>query len=511
VEASGEALDALVIKDAGGTLTPEKAFELVSALRQEFTTIPIHIHTHDTWGNRQLTLLEAIRANGNGGPIVVDLAVGKGTLSAPFAQPDLRDFLRLVKGSPWQNDIPVDMQKLAELEHLIAEDIMPKYPKPIAVSTQERWDLVAARMPGGMKTNMDRDFLTIFRGTESNGKSIPGWAKQIKERYKIEMYTNGGELTPDGAAFRAAIYQLVFAEMKRVTTDLGEISLVTPTSQRVGTQSMNQVINWMMAGWLTPRRTPVGFVLEPNEHFPKESRVAQYSGPMHPDLVNYYVTWTQEPELQRLYPGANRDLIIKAFQELKDPDIDLDKIRAAVNPTSEDKSVNPSLIREAFGGFYPAIYQATHKPYIDQTVVKIKKAWKGTGEPSRAAVLDIAQKFNLNILQSPEELDQRIKEAMEAHPGITESRQDFLTWSLFPKDAFHLFSSRLAMSEKMDWVNLFGMGVVPKPEGGFVPTGVFYQWLEDMPKLDVIRMFAETIRSKWDSREKTFTELSSAS
>ncbi|MBI4394578.1 MAG: hypothetical protein HY583_00115, partial [Candidatus Omnitrophica bacterium] len=82
-------LDSLVIKDAAGLLEPKTVFALVKGLREAGITIPIQLHTHDTFGNRELVVLEFIRAGGN----IIDFGISKDVLSSPFAQPDLYDFL----------------------------------------------------------------------------------------------------------------------------------------------------------------------------------------------------------------------------------------------------------------------------------------------------------------------------------------------------------------------------------------------------------------------------------
>jgi pyruvate carboxylase len=40
----------LSVKDMAGLLTPQSATLLIGALRKEFPTVPIHVHTHDTLG-----------------------------------------------------------------------------------------------------------------------------------------------------------------------------------------------------------------------------------------------------------------------------------------------------------------------------------------------------------------------------------------------------------------------------------------------------------------------------
>ncbi|MDN5606288.1 MAG: pyruvate carboxylase, partial [Kocuria sp.] len=73
----------LAIKDMAGLLRPEAARRLVSALREKFPTIPVHLHTHDTAGGQLATLLAASDA----GVDAVDVACAAlaGTTSQPSA------------------------------------------------------------------------------------------------------------------------------------------------------------------------------------------------------------------------------------------------------------------------------------------------------------------------------------------------------------------------------------------------------------------------------------------
>ena len=49
----------LCIKDMAGLLKPAAATQLISALRQEFPSLPMHVHTHDTAGTGVASMLAA--------------------------------------------------------------------------------------------------------------------------------------------------------------------------------------------------------------------------------------------------------------------------------------------------------------------------------------------------------------------------------------------------------------------------------------------------------------------
>jgi pyruvate carboxylase len=66
-----------------GLLKPQSARVLISALREKYPDVPIHVHTHDTAGAGVASMLAAIEA----GADVVDVAVD--TMSGMTSQPSM--------------------------------------------------------------------------------------------------------------------------------------------------------------------------------------------------------------------------------------------------------------------------------------------------------------------------------------------------------------------------------------------------------------------------------------
>jgi pyruvate carboxylase len=73
----------LAIKDMAGLLKPKAATMLVSALRERFPDLPIHVHTHDTAGVGVATMLACAEA----GADIVDGAID--AMSGLTSQPSL--------------------------------------------------------------------------------------------------------------------------------------------------------------------------------------------------------------------------------------------------------------------------------------------------------------------------------------------------------------------------------------------------------------------------------------
>merc|ERR550537_1440862 len=92
----------LAIKDMAGLLTPAAATKLVSALREKFPDVPIHVHTHDTAGLGVAAMLAAAQA----GADIVDVATD--AMSGLTAQPSLGAFINAWKGKAGKGEVAMD-------------------------------------------------------------------------------------------------------------------------------------------------------------------------------------------------------------------------------------------------------------------------------------------------------------------------------------------------------------------------------------------------------------------
>ena len=186
----------LCIKDMAGLLTPYKATELVTALK-ESVDIPIDLHTHYTSGVASMTYLKAVEA----GVDIIDTAM------SPFAlgtsQPATEVMVETFKGTPY--DTGFDQKLLAEIADYFrpirdeALDSGLLNPKNLGVNIKT----LLYQVPGGMLSNL---------------------TSQLKEQGAEDKF-----------------YE-VLEEVPRVRKDLGEPPLVTPSSQIVGTQAVFNVL-----------------------------------------------------------------------------------------------------------------------------------------------------------------------------------------------------------------------------------------------------------------------------
>jgi pyruvate carboxylase subunit B len=187
--------DSLCIKDMAGLMAPEDAYTLIKALKKELK-IPIQLHSHYTSGMASMTFLKAIEA----GVDIIDTAL------APFAlrtsHPAIEPMVAALAGTP--RDTGLDLPTLFELG-IYFESIAPKYrdflnqTRMAVIDT----DVLRHQIPGGMISNL---------------------VSQLKEANALDRLDE------------------VYDEIPRVRKDLGYPPLVTPTSQIVGMQAVQNVL-----------------------------------------------------------------------------------------------------------------------------------------------------------------------------------------------------------------------------------------------------------------------------
>ncbi|MFQ5826574.1 MAG: pyruvate carboxylase subunit B [Dehalococcoidia bacterium] len=187
--------DSLCIKDMAGLIAPYDAYELIKALKVELR-IPVQLHTHYTSGMASMSYLKAIEA----GVDVIDTAL------APFAlrssQPAVEPIVVALQGTP--RDSGLDLGHLLKLGHYI-EEIAPKYRDYLAATKMSVIDtqVLLHQVPGGMLSNL---------------------TAQLREADALDRIEE------------------VYAELPRTRKELGYPPLVTPTSQIVGIQAVQNVL-----------------------------------------------------------------------------------------------------------------------------------------------------------------------------------------------------------------------------------------------------------------------------
>ena len=186
----------IAIKDMAGIMTPAEAYDLVSALKDALD-LPIVVHTHCTTGMAYMTYLKAVEA----GADVIDTAISP--FSGGTSQPATETLAVALKGLGYEVDL--DEPTLYEIADYF-KPIRAKYLEdgtlnPISLTTDTQ--CLNYQIPGGMLSNL---------------------LSQLEMLNSLDKFEDALKETP------------------RVREDLGFPPLVTPTSQLVGTQAVQNVL-----------------------------------------------------------------------------------------------------------------------------------------------------------------------------------------------------------------------------------------------------------------------------
>ncbi len=188
--------NSICIKDMSGLLKPYEAFQLVKAIKTT-VKIPVQLHTHYTAGLASMTLLKAIEA----GVDAVDTSISP--LAMGTSHTPTESLVATLQGTPY--DTGLDLAKLdvvAKHFNTIRENYLSSGlidPKVLKVDV----NALRYQVPGGMLSNL---------------------ISQLKMAGKSDKLDE------------------VLEEVANVRRDAGYPPLVTPTSQIVGTQAVNNVL-----------------------------------------------------------------------------------------------------------------------------------------------------------------------------------------------------------------------------------------------------------------------------
>ena len=186
----------ICIKDMAGIMTPAEAYDLVSALKDS-VDLPVVVHTHCTTGMAYMTYLKAVEA----GADVIDTAISP--FSGGTSQPATETLAVALKGLGYQVDLDEPMlYEIADYFKPVRNEYLDDGTlNPISLTTDTQ--CLNYQIPGGMLSNL---------------------LSQLEMLNSLDKFEDALKETP------------------RVRADLGYPPLVTPTSQLVGTQAVQNVL-----------------------------------------------------------------------------------------------------------------------------------------------------------------------------------------------------------------------------------------------------------------------------
>jgi oxaloacetate decarboxylase alpha subunit len=185
--------DTICIKDMAGLLSPWKAEELISTIKEKVKT-PLHLHTHTTSGFALMSITKAIEA----GVDIIDTTIS--SLSMGTSHSPTETIVAALKDT--ENDTGLDMDKLIEIGNYFA-DVRKEYSNFLSTFTGVDVNILKSQVPGGMVSNLE---------------------SQLKQQNAIDRLPE------------------VMQELPQCRKDMGYPPLVTPTSQIVGTQAVLNVL-----------------------------------------------------------------------------------------------------------------------------------------------------------------------------------------------------------------------------------------------------------------------------
>ena len=186
----------ICIKDMAGICSPKAAYDLVSAIK-DAVDLPVILHTHCTAGLAFMTCLKAVEA----GCDILDTAISP--FSGGTSQPATETLAYALREFGYEVDLDDDkLLKMANYFKPIRAEFLEKGTlNPISMATDTQ--CLTYQIPGGMLSNL---------------------LSQLKSLNALDKFDEALLETP------------------RVRKDMGYPPLVTPTSQLVGTQAVQNVL-----------------------------------------------------------------------------------------------------------------------------------------------------------------------------------------------------------------------------------------------------------------------------
>jgi oxaloacetate decarboxylase alpha subunit len=195
-ELASMGVSSICIKDMAGILTPQNAYDLVSAIK-DAVDLPVVMHTHCTTGLAFMTYLKGIEA----GADVIDTAISP--FSGGTSQPATETLFYTLREMGYETGLDeTAINKMADyFKPIRAGYIEDGTLNPVSLTTDTR--CLTYQIPGGMLSNL----LSQLKSLNASDK-----------------------------------FEEALIETPRVRKDMGYPPLVTPTSQLIGTQAVQNVL-----------------------------------------------------------------------------------------------------------------------------------------------------------------------------------------------------------------------------------------------------------------------------
>lgn len=312
-------VDAIMIEDGGGLLTPECTCALVSTIQKHCDGIPLEFHAHCNSGLAPLCYLEAIKL----GVTTVHTAVAplaNGT-SLPATETILKNARRMGFTSELNEDalaaVSAHFRKIAENEGL-----------PIGVPAEYDLFHFEHQVPGGMMTNFTR---------------------QLKEARMEDRLDD------------------ILEEIVQVRKELGYPVMGTPFSQIVGAQAIENVISGKRYGQITDEviKYALGYYGEP-------------VAPLDPNVLDRIMSLPRSKEFLNWksdgYEKSIEALRVETGPELSDDDLLLKVLipGKSLRPGDARKEVKPDAGKTSASCMASSQFPTNFSVEVDGEVFNVK-------------------------------------------------------------------------------------------------------------------------------------------
>lgn len=186
-------VDQICIKDMGGLIDPQTAFQLVSAMKKA-VNVPIHLHTHDNCGMGMMSALKAVEA----GCEMIDSVLSP--FSGGTGHPCTESLVFSLERFGYNTGC--DLEKLTKAAE-VAKAVRSSYSEFEAPYSGVDCKMLVTQIPGGVMSNL---------------------SSQLRLQNALNRLDE------------------IVEEIPKVRADLGYIPLVTPTSQIVVSQATFNVL-----------------------------------------------------------------------------------------------------------------------------------------------------------------------------------------------------------------------------------------------------------------------------
>ncbi|XP_071834053.1 pyruvate carboxylase, mitochondrial-like [Apostichopus japonicus] len=149
----------LGIKDMAGLLKPEATTLLVTALRDKYPDLPIHLHTHDTAGTGVANMIAAARA----GVDAVDVAVD--SMSGMTSQPSMGAVVAALEGTEYDTGIPLEEVFKYSAYWETARQLYAPFECTTTMKSGNA-DIYRNEIPGGQYTNLQFQSFSLGLGSQ---------------------------------------------------------------------------------------------------------------------------------------------------------------------------------------------------------------------------------------------------------------------------------------------------------------------------------------------------------